>query len=87
MPTAEAGDAGDADEIFAGLMAGLDLQEPVDTVNVALLDEVELSKRYNAVKQSLLERGEMLNPKTQEGRDLHSERAAYLLELRRRRMI
>lgn len=84
MPTA---DGGDADDIFAGMMADLDLQEPTDIVNVALLDEVELSKRFNAVKQQLLERGEMLKPKTQEGRDLHSERAAYLLELRRRRMV
>jgi hypothetical protein len=83
----ETSDAGDADEIFAGLMADLDLQEPTDVVNVALLDEVELSRRYNAVKQALLEKKEMLHPKTQEGRDLHSERASYLLEMRRRRML
>lgn len=79
-------DAGDADDIFAGMMAELDIVEPTDVVNVALLDEVELSSRYNSCKQKLFELGEMLHPKTQQGRDLHSERAAYLVELRRRGM-
>lgn len=87
MPTADPADGGDADDIFKGLMADLNLTEPTDVVNVAILDEVELSKRYNATKQRLLELGEMLHPLTQTGRDLHSERAAYLLELRRRNMM
>lgn len=67
-------------------MEGLDLTVPTNVEDVSLLNEVELSSRYNKCKQDLLERGEMIDPKTDTGRELHSQRTAYLLEMRRRGM-
>lgn len=64
----------------------LDLPAPSNDTCVQLLNEAELSSRLNKVTQELLRRGEALNPTTQTGRDLHSERSAYLLEMQRRRM-
>lgn len=79
----------DVDKSFLKLMEGLDLPDPApaDWVNVQLLDELELSRRYNQTREDLLASGEMLNPTTQAGRDLHSERAAYLIEMKRRKML
>lgn len=72
---------------FKELMEGLDLEPPSGAVSVSVLNDLELSSRFNAVKQELLQRGEMVNPTTQAGRDLHSERAAFIIELRRRGMM
>ena len=74
----------DVDDEFMKLVGQLDLNPAVNEVNVALLSDLDLSKRFSEVKQELLARGEMIDPKTQTGRDLHSERAAYLIELRKR---
>lgn len=74
----------EVDDEFMKLVGQLDIDEGIVDVNVALLDDMELSKRFSEVKQALLGRGEMVDPKTQTGRDLHSERGAYLIELRRR---
>lgn len=81
-------DGGDINEEFNKLMAGitLDLPDARDIVNVSLLSDVELSSRYNQCRQDLLAIGEMMEPKTDKGRELHSERAAYIVEMRRRRM-
>lgn len=76
----------DANEEFERLMEGLDLTVPVNVEVVTLLDEVELSRRFNSVKQELLQRGEMISPKTDTGRELHSQRTAYILEMRKRGM-
>lgn len=73
---------------LAKLMKSLNFPDaaPADWVNVCLLDEPELNKRYTMTREELLSIGEMLNPATQRGRDLHSERAAYLIEMKRRGM-
>lgn len=84
MPTAELPDPDDA---FRALMQDVDIPIPTDVVNVSLLDEAELNKRFTFCKQELYEMGEMLRPKTERGRELHSERAAYLVEMRRRGMV
>lgn len=62
----------------------LDNATPVGIVPVSTLSEVELSARYNEVKEALLKRGEALSQTTQTGRDLQSERAALLIEMARR---
>ena len=73
---------------FFSLMEQLDVDpRTMVDVNVRLLNDAELSSRFSQVRQELMERGEMLNPTTQTGRDLHSERCAYLLELRRRGLL
>lgn len=76
----------DADDEFNRLMEGLDLTVPINVESVTMLDEVELSRRFNEVRGELLTRGEMISPKTDTGRELHSQRAALLVEMRRRGM-
>lgn len=73
------------DAIVAGLEGELDFS-PTDVVSVAILDDVTLSSRFTAVRQELLKLGEMISPTTETGRRLHSERAAYLVEMRKRGM-
>jgi hypothetical protein len=76
----------DADDEFKRLMEGLELEAPINVEDVSLLTEVELSSRFNKVRQDLLARGEMIDPKTDTGREMHSQRTAYMLEMRRRGM-
>lgn len=76
----------DANEEFNALVEGLELTVPTDVEEVALLSEVELSSRFHKVRQDLLARGEMMDPKTDTGRELHSKRVAYMLEMQRRGM-
>lgn len=52
--------------------------------NVQTINEIELVRRFQTVDRELLRLGEVLNPKTQQARDLHSERAAYVIEMHRR---
>lgn len=75
---------------FDRIVAGLELEfSPADVVNCALLNDFELSRRFNKVRQDLLKLGQMPagSVETETGRRLHSERAAYLIELRRRRLM
>jgi DNA-binding FadR family transcriptional regulator len=46
----------------------------------------ELVSRYNSVKEELKARGEIVEPRTDEGRDLHSEHTALLNELHERNL-
>lgn len=81
----------DMDSIFNQMVEGLeeelDLPDVSSVVSVALLDELELSKRFNEVRNELLQRGEMITPTTERGRELHSLRSAYLVEMRKRKMM
>jgi hypothetical protein len=75
------------DDEFQKLVGMLDMEqfgEGMPEVSVAVLNDAELSSRYNEVREELMKRGEMINPTTQIGRDLHSQRGAYIIELRRR---
>lgn len=69
---------------FDKIVGQLDINPQIVDVNVTTLDDLELNRRFTAVKQELLDRKEMIEAKTQTGRDLHSQRAAYLIELRKR---
>ena len=55
-----------------------------DVDDVTSLSDAELSFRLNGIRQRLLGLGEMVAPTTDQGRALHSERGALLLEMRRR---
>lgn len=75
------------DSEFEKLVGMLDLSDigpMIPDVNVTLLDDAELSRRFNETREELMSRGEMINCSTQTGRDLHSQRAAYIIELRKR---
>lgn len=75
------------DDEFSRLVGMLDLSDigpMIPDVVVTILDDAELSKRYNETRDELIKRGEMIKCTTQTGRDLHSQRAAYIIELRKR---
>lgn len=57
-----------------------------DVEVVSVLDAASLLQRFARVELDLRERGEMMEARTDTGRELHSARAAMLIELRRRRM-
>lgn len=78
------------DDEFARLVKSLDLSDigpMIPDVVVTTLNDAELSSRYNEVREQLMDMGEMINCSTQTGRDLHSQRAAYIIELRRRGLL
>lgn len=81
MPTAE---LPDPDETFRALMQDVDIPIPTDVVNVALLNEAELNTRLTQIKQELYNLKEMWHPRTEKGRDLHSQRNAITVEMRKR---
>lgn len=60
--------------------------DTLDIINFRDLSDYELSCRYNDYRDRLLEMHEMdaLNPTSEEARELHSLRAAAILEQRRR---
>ena len=71
--------------ILAGLAESLgELEEPTDVVDVSKLSIAQLLARFAQVRQALYERREMMEPTTQLGRDLQSERVALLLEMNNR---
>jgi len=57
-----------------------------DVEVVSTLDAATLLRRFAKVELDLRERGEMMAPRTDTGRELHSARSAMLIELKRRRM-
>ena len=64
-----------------------DVFEVVDSEGVedlSTLSSVVLGNRVATITQTLLEMGQALNPVTQAARDLHSERNACQVELRKR---
>lgn len=81
----------DDDDEFARMMEGVDLAEPTDVVDVTTLDDKTLLDRFADVRDRLKEGGmfsdlQSLGSRsgTEEERALHSERAALLVELRKR---
>ena len=50
------------------------------------LTAAALLRRYNDVKEALKNRGELVEPTTDKGRDLHSQHTALLNELHERKL-
>jgi hypothetical protein len=73
---------GPEDGLFAQL-AGMEAHVN-DEVNVRLLSDYALADKLADVRRVLIDSGEMLEPRTEAGRDLHSLRAALLIEHRQR---
>lgn len=77
--------ADDPDAILRDLEASLgEIAEP-DVPDVTQMSDLELSTYLNDARDKLQELGQMMRPTTQEARDLHSQRAAALVELQNRR--
>lgn len=75
------------DDLFAQLEAELGDMVVDDVQDVTALDTHDLMTRYHAVERELRTLQELHFPRTREGRDLHSERAAYQVELRKRHLM
>lgn len=79
----------DPDVVLAALEDQLsDVAVTFDSIDgdesVRTLTDPKLILELKRVRDRLLGRGEMLNPTTADGRELHSRRAALLIEMRRR---
>lgn len=77
----------DNEDAFAAFEAQMRDVVATEVTNVTLLDETTLLNRYHEITQTLMDRKEALRPSTDEGRDLHSQRAALRIELSRRGML
>jgi hypothetical protein len=75
----------DSEDVLAYLEAQLsDVEIPTDVENVKEVSSPDLGEQLAALDRQLSQMGELLHPRTQEGRDLHSKRAALLVEMRNR---
>lgn len=61
-----------------------DVQEPTDVIDVTKLDSNKLLSLHTAIRNELYALGEMMEPTTDRGRELHSTRAACLVEMQSR---
>lgn len=75
----------DDDDILKQLAAQLGtLEEPEDVEDVTKIPDPELGVRVQEIDAQLVEAGQLLQPTTQEARDLHSLRGALLIEMSKR---
>jgi phage regulator Rha-like protein len=70
-----------------------ELERMVEELDVAghlreytTMTNAQLVRRYNEVKEALKNRGEIVEPRTDTGRDLHSQHTALLNELHERNL-
>lgn len=76
----------DPDDVIARLEAEFTGNEldTSDVEDVTKLEPGALLRQFALVERQLRDIGQMMHPTDDEGRDLHSRRAAYLIEMRRR---
>lgn len=72
---------------WVAMEALFDEVDTSDDLVVSSLDNMTLLETYHTTISELEKLGEMLNQKTQEGRDLHSQRTACLVEIRKRKLL
>jgi hypothetical protein len=76
------------DNIFKRMVKDMDIDPAhMGVVNFSVLQDQELLKRFTEIKTELYSRGEMINPKTDTGRDLSAQYHACLYELKKRRIL
>jgi hypothetical protein len=76
-----------SDDPFDAIVADLDFDVPTDITDVTKLSSKDLAQRYNEVRSALKAINEPIHALTERGRQLHSERGALRIELRRRNML
>lgn len=69
---------------FNDIVEGLMLETPSDVLDVTTLQMSELAIKRSKIIDELTDRGEVMNPRTQSGRDLHSLLQAIRIEIGRR---
>lgn len=72
---------------FSDMEAQLGDIEVIPIFTITVLDDAALLKKYRDLTEELKNRKEAIHTRSETGRDLHSERAACLLELRKRRLM
>jgi hypothetical protein len=72
---------------FDQIMSGVELEEPEDVIDFSELDRNELLDLYHSLTKRLLDLGQTIDPKTNEGRETHSQRAAAVVELHKRNIL
>ena len=80
------------DDEFAAIMEGIELEEPDDVIKVTELNDIELADLFANIRKDLLQSNQMTADdrrlgnivSTEEGRSLHSLRAAVLTEMAKR---
>lgn len=74
---------------FDAIVADLDfaIETPEDVVDATALSDPDLAVTLSRCKQELLKLGEMLSPRSERGRELHSERVSLVVEMRRRKLL
>jgi hypothetical protein len=74
----------DPEDIFAQMAGQLaDISVP-DEQKVTDMATLQLADRLSEIDHELVDRKELLNPTTQEARDLHSLRGAIIVEMKKR---
>lgn len=74
------------DDLFAAFEKQFDEVDTSTIVDFTTLSDLEVSSLFSDVRTELIKTDQMLNPTTDEGRRLHSERLALLIEMRKRGM-
>jgi hypothetical protein len=69
------------------MLSQLDLTPAASDMNVSLLSEQELIKRYNASERKLRQLKQVTSATDQEGRDEHAIHGALKYEMKRRRLV
>lgn len=72
--------------LFAQLEGIFDTVDNEGVINYTEWTDEALLDEYHEVMDEIREIAEVLSPRTQQGRDLHSQRYAVLLELQKRGM-
>jgi hypothetical protein len=73
------------EEIFRRMTEDLDIAVPlINQAGAGSLTDIELVRKFNATKRELYARGELLNPKTDTGKDLGAIYHGCLLEMKKR---
>lgn len=83
MAVLEPGDGDDS--VLAAMAAQLEgIEAPTDVENVQDLPAPKLTQQLQDIDRTLSKWGELMSPRTEQGRELHSKRVALLVELSRR---
>lgn len=75
----------DEEALFAEIAGVLDGVDTTGTLDVTQLSTTDLLTKQDELTERLIEIRQLLEPQTAEGRELHSQRSAVVVELHRRR--
>lgn len=86
-PLMEPPPEGDDAALFAELEGIFDEVSEYEVVDVTKFGDEELLSQFHSITREIKNRHEVLAPRTDEGRELHSLRAAMSVELRQRGLL